>query len=159
VLLKFLSYYVVFPRVLRILYNFIHVLFWILLCCFSLLKNLSSHLLITKQWCTINRNSCAHFHSFRKLAVQGKVQAIELQGRGFLFLLFSIGYVFLLFCNDVGCHEQLNLSWLVFQDETLLIYWIQLTKFFFIQFIIQVSDLICICTILNAFLTIGWPDL
>ena len=32
------------------------------------------------------------------------------KAEGFLLLLFSLGYVFLLFCNNVSCHAQLNLS-------------------------------------------------
>jgi len=53
---------------------------------------------------SINRDRCIHFYSLINLAVQDKAQSSELQGRGFLLPLFSLGHVFLLFCYDVCDH-------------------------------------------------------
>jgi len=64
----------------------------------------------SKQSCTINRDYCTLFYSFRKLVVQDKGQASRAsRQRISILLLFSLEYVFLLLCNDVGFHEQLNL--------------------------------------------------
>jgi len=50
------------------------------------------------------------FYSFRKLEAQGKGQTSwSLRHRISIHLLFYLGHVFLLFCNDVGFHKQLNL--------------------------------------------------
>jgi len=102
-------------------------------CLFSklfLVENPKFHLLTGMQWCTINRDSCTHFYSLRKLAVQGKGQVSGASWQRIsILLLFSLGYVFLLFCNDVSFHVQLNLSWLWFHDELILICWIQVIKF------------------------------
>jgi len=42
-----------------------------------------------------NKYPFTYYNSFRKLAVQGKGQASEFQGRISILLLLSLGYVFL----------------------------------------------------------------
>ena len=72
--------------------------------------------------------SCAHVsHSMRPAhdckasgASQGSNIRVSRQMIS-LILMFSLGYDFILFCNNVCCHVKLNLFWLGFQDEPLLI--------------------------------------
>jgi len=57
----------------------------------------------------INRTLCTLFYGFIKLEVQGKGQASRASRKRISILfLFFLGYIYLLFCNDVGCYEKLN---------------------------------------------------
>jgi len=64
-------------------------------------------------------------------------------------------FFFLLFCNDISWHVQLNLYWLGFYDESLLICWIQLIKKIHSVYD-RFSDLICICMFSIAFSNQKW---
>ena len=81
----------------------------------------------------MDRGPCTLFYSLRKLTVQGKSQTLGASSQMiYALLLFSLGYVFILFCNiGVGFHEKLNLFLLRFHDEPLRIRWIILIKFLF----------------------------